>query len=52
MTKDELVAKLNAIAAANDDPEEDHHWADELLLDFIDDDEVRQAFLRITRWYA
>ncbi len=43
MTKEELLAKLNAIAEANDDPEEDHRWADDLLLDYIGDDDIREV---------
>jgi hypothetical protein len=34
------------------DPESGHGDADEALLDYIGDDEIREAFEQITRWYA
>ncbi len=38
--------------AENYDHEAAHATADDALLDFIDDDEIREAFNRIEKWYA
>ena len=50
MFVEELVAKLKQLA--NYDPEVAHLKADELLLAFINDDRVTEAFKEIERWYA
>jgi hypothetical protein len=59
VTRDELLADLrNCREQAGDsetpggDPESAHVLADEALLDFIGDDEVRAAFDAIRKWYA
>ena len=54
MTKEELIQKLTAIATdfRSSDPERDHQEADDLLLSYINDDEVTQAFERIEKYYA
>lgn len=56
MTKQELLDKLNEIREKQEEVgvtrEEDHINADGLLLDFIDDEDVRAAFLDIRKWYA
>jgi hypothetical protein len=36
----------------NSDPEGGHLEADDALLDYIGDDEIREAFERIRKWYA
>lgn len=46
-----LVEKLKELQNY-DDGERAHIDADELLLDFIADDNVREAYKKITRWYA
>lgn len=51
MTTKDLVEKLDALSEGND-PEWDHEQADQLLLDFIDDPEVTNAFYSIRKWYA
>jgi len=51
MTKLELVRRLNALNHL-DDPEQAHIHADELLLKFINDKEISDAFEEIDRWYA
>jgi hypothetical protein len=50
MNRDETVARLRDLRGA--DPERSHVEADALLLDLIGDDEVRDAFEAVTRWYA
>jgi hypothetical protein len=50
MSKAELVAKLRALAA--EDPEEGHVDADQALLDYIGDPDVREAFAAVPKWYA
>jgi len=50
MTKEELIAKLKACNTG--DCEMDHCDADDLLLAFIDDPEVTEAFNDIDKWYA
>ena len=53
MSKEELIAALKELL--NDDSrdmEANHVDADELLLKFIDDDEIRQAFESIEKYYS
>lgn len=59
MTKSELVIKLKALSKASFTEEdglcpvqESHENADQVLLDFIDDQEVQNAFDSINKWYA
>lgn len=52
MTKEELIAKLTAIAAGVLDIESGHIEADKLLLEYIDDREVNEAFDSVEKWYA
>lgn len=52
MTKQELIEELKKLQQS-DDPEVAHMEADNLLLEFIDDDEeVSEAFNSIEMWYA
>lgn len=52
-SRDELLARLLALAAkADDDPEHAHIDADDLLLEYIGDLEITQAFHSIEKWYA
>jgi len=53
MSKQELVKALKAIVERKSgDPETDHIEADELLLEYIDNEEVKEAFGAIEMWYA
>lgn len=54
MIKKELIDKLNALGGddIDGDPERNHGMADELLLEFINDIDVRNAFKSTERWYA
>jgi hypothetical protein len=52
MTRDELLAALKALVDTPYNPEEAHSTADSLLLDFINDDAIREAFDAIDKWYA
>jgi hypothetical protein len=51
MTKDELVTKLKALSN-NFDIEDSHIKADQLLLEYINDKDVVNAFDEIEKWYA
>jgi len=61
MEKQELIEKLNKIYEIQKNPElrktitdqeDDHYQADGLLLSFIDDEEISEAYLKISKWYA
>lgn len=52
MTKQELIEKLKLLSIDQEDPSEEHEKADELLLEYIGDKQVRDAFEAIERWYA
>lgn len=49
MTRDELIACLRGWHGAND-PEVAHIQADQLLLDYISDPEITEAFEAVQRW--
>ena len=51
MNKKELVKELKALQN-DDDNETSHSNADSLLLEYIDDKEVKEAFNKIEKWYA
>ena len=54
--EDFLVSELNKIAelqeSGDDDYEFHHAKADELLLNYINNEKVTEAFNRIEKWYA
>jgi len=50
LTKHEALEALNALT--NNEPESGHVAADNVLLRLINDQEIRAAFLALTRWYA
>lgn len=58
MTKDELLEALIKIEKENEksfgynDCERNHFEADELLLKYIDDKRITDAFNDIEKWYA
>lgn len=51
MTIDVLLEKLAGLKD-NTDPEAAHAWADDALLEFIDDTRVTKAFSEIEKNYA
>lgn len=51
MTKDELLAKLRELAD-DSDHEMAHVQADDLLLEWISDPEIEEAYHAIEKWYA
>lgn len=51
VTREDLIEELQALKGAAD-PEAAHARADALLIMFIDDDEVKEAFKAVPRWYA
>ena len=53
MTKEQLIQSLNELAEIEkDDYEVNHIEADNLLLEFINDDNVKKAFDSVYKWYA
>jgi hypothetical protein len=53
MTRDELLARLTRIAnRTSGDPESDHADADEALLDYVGDAEIREVYNSIEKWDA
>ena len=51
MTKEELIIALKELQTYGD-PESAHSQADRLLLAYINDTEVTEAFNGIDKWYA
>ncbi len=51
MDKEELVKELKALQNGGDE-ESDHARADNLLLEYINDEEVDEAFDKIEKWYS
>lgn len=51
LTKKRLIAKLDKLARSYD-TESAHCDADALLVEFIDDQEIADAYNRIDKWYA
>jgi hypothetical protein len=52
MKRADLLERLRSIADSFIVDEEGHIEADRALLDFIDDDEVTEAFAAIPKWYS
>lgn len=50
LTKEELLRRLEALKGM--DPEVEHQQADGLLLRYLNDAEIADAFSRVERWYA
>lgn len=51
MTKDELIAALQD-ATIDGDTERSHLVADRLLLRYIDDQEIQDAWDHVPKWYS
>ena len=51
MTRDELLDKLLALGNESN-TELSHLAADEALLEYINDDNISFAFMRLDRWYS
>lgn len=51
MTRDELLARLRELRQS-DDIEAIHSDADTLLVEYINDDEIKAAYDQIGKWYA
>ena len=52
MTKPELIEKLRKIQEDTWDKEKNHGEADDLLLAYIGDEDITDAFNDIEKWYA
>ena len=48
--KSELIKKLNELAKGYE-PSYGHHEADDLLLEWINDPEIEEAYNKIEKWY-
>jgi hypothetical protein len=51
LTKKQLIARLNKLEKSRD-TESAHCEADALLVEFIDDRDIADAYNRIHKWYA
>lgn len=51
MSKEELLERLRT-AGEDPDTEDAHADADQALIDFIDDEEIRTAYEDVPKWYA
>lgn len=51
MTKEALIERLKTLAEW-DDNEAAHIEADDALIEYIDDNDVKEAFDSIRKWYA
>lgn len=49
MTKEELIKKLRNV---DENTEEGHAEADNLLIEYINDKEIAEAYDAIHKWYA
>lgn len=52
MTKEELLKKLAEIKKYDGDTEAAHGDADDALLEYINDEEISNAYNIIDKWYA
>lgn len=58
MEREDLIKRLVALKERQNaseicgDFDKDHISADNLLLEYIDDEEITKAFLNIERWYS
>ena len=54
MTKEDLIKKLEYIAKPklSSDTEVDHIDADNLILEYINDNDIAEAYNNIRKWYA
>lgn len=53
MTKEELIEKLKTLNGRPEyDIEQDHKDADQLLLEYINDKEITEAFNSVEKWYS
>ena len=52
ISRADLLEKLKELTGDNGDVEATHAEADELLLKYINDPEIEEAFEEVPRWYA
>lgn len=52
ISRNELIDKLKEYANNNDDPEGAHVAIDYMLIDYIDDEEIKSIWEKIEMWYA
>lgn len=51
MTKEKLIEQLKLLSIDQQDPAVDHKLADKLLIEYINDPRVTEAFESIEKWY-
>ncbi len=51
MNKEEIIEELKKLQV-NDDKEQAHIDADDLLLEHISDEEISEEYNKIDKWYA
>jgi hypothetical protein len=51
MEKEELIKELEKLYE-NPDTEDAHFEADNLIIDYIDDREIKEAYENVSKWYA
>lgn len=56
MSKEELIARLHEISvrqpSKDRDEEQGHMDADDALIEYIDDPEIKAAYESVRKWYA
>ncbi len=52
MEKEQALRELKLLGEVDGDPEASHSVADQILLDLINDLEIKEAFERIKKLYA
>jgi hypothetical protein len=50
MTKEELIKKLTDLQ--NDEPESAHSTADDLIIEYINDADIHEAYWLVPKWFA
>lgn len=53
MTRESLLSQLVMLAArSGEDPERAHSEADDLLLEYIGDEEITEIWNQVEKWYS
>jgi hypothetical protein len=50
LTKEELISELMKFKGG--DPEAEHAMADDLLIEYINDEDIAKAYGDVDKWYA
>ena len=52
ITRDELIQALQEYTKNNDDPECTHVKIDNMLIEYINDKEIKELWEKVEMWYA